>query len=129
MPKDTARPFAFEDLPLNDEGKRIEPEAWGPKYSKPPKPTRKVDVDRWPSNCASGQKYDFDAAKHRAKLKAEFTARAAADRRAWAEDKSKEKFAAYEACPKWKPRDVNKAAWDARKPHYVLRDGAWRLAA
>jgi hypothetical protein len=36
------------------------------------------------SNCASGQWGDFSAAKHRAKLKAEFAADAARDRKAWA---------------------------------------------
>jgi hypothetical protein len=124
---DTARPFAFEDLPLNDEGKRIEPDKWGPLYTKPVKRAKPVnDETRIPTNCASGQKGQFSAAKHRAKLAAEFHAGAAADRRTWAADKSKEKFAAYEACPKWRPRV---SAPPARKPHYVLRDGSWRLAA
>ena len=70
---DNLRPFAFEDLPLNEAGKHIEPKKWGPIYSKPPKPTAKPrGLDPWPSNCASGQKYDYSAAKHRAKLKAEY---------------------------------------------------------
>jgi hypothetical protein len=81
-------PFRFEDLPLNGEGKRVEPESWGPKYSKPPKAGRRVDVDRWPSNCASGQKYEFNAATHRAKIKAEFVTAANADRLKWATGKA-----------------------------------------
>ena len=113
------RPFAFEDLPITN-GKRIEPESWGPIYSKPPKPDRKVAVDRWPTNAPSGQKTaHVDDAKLRAKIKAEFAAKAAADRKAWAADNSKEKHAAYAAAPKYK----------LRKPHYVLRAGEWQLAA
>jgi hypothetical protein len=116
------RPFRFEDL-----NGKPEPESWGPKYSKPPKPGRKVDIDRWPSNCASGQKYDFDAAKHRAKLRAEFAAQANADRKAWAEGRLTIQrpgfcgniYEAYQRAPKYKPR----------KPHYVLRAGEWRIAA
>lgn len=77
------RPFRFEDL-----NGAPEPEHWGPKYSRPPKPA-KVAVDRWPANCASGQKGDFDAKKHCAKLRAEFTAQANADRRAWAAGEAK----------------------------------------
>jgi hypothetical protein len=116
----TAKPFSFDDLPIID-GKRVEPEAWGPRYSKPPKasPAKPRGLDPWPTNCASGQKYDFDAAKHRAKLKAEFAAAAAADRRAWATGQAI--AAAYE-----RAMAAKKAAG---KPHYVLRDGAWRLAA
>ena len=73
------RPFDFTDL-----NGKPEPAHWGPKYSKPVKPGRKQSVDRFPTNCASGQKYDFDAAKHRAKLRAEFEAVCSADKRAWA---------------------------------------------
>jgi len=76
------RPFRFEDL-----NGAPEPEKWGPKYSKPSKAS--PTVDRFPTNCASGQKYDFDAAKHRAKLRAEFAALANADKREWAAGKSK----------------------------------------
>jgi hypothetical protein len=76
-------PFRFEDL----DGKP-EPDAWGPKYSKPPKPGRPVAIDRWPSNCASGQKGDFNAARHRAKIRAEFVAAANADRVKWATGKA-----------------------------------------
>lgn len=75
-------PFRFEDLPLNWEGERVEPAHWGPKYSRPVKPGK--PVDRCPTNCASGQKRCFDAAKHRAKIRAEFEAAANADRRSWA---------------------------------------------
>lgn len=76
-------PFRFEDL-----NGKPEPETWGPRYSKPPKPDRK----RWrepPSFCASGQPFEFNAAKHRAKLKAEFVALANADKRAWANNLTK----------------------------------------
>lgn len=76
---DDKRPFDFADL-----NGKPEPEKWGPKYSKPVKPGRKQSVDHWPTNAPSGQKGDFDAAKHRAKLRAEFEARANADRLAWA---------------------------------------------
>lgn len=145
-----ARPFAFEDLPLNDEGKRIEPEKWGPKYSKPPKPSpaKPRGLDPWPSNCASGQKYDFDAAKHRAKLKAEFAAGAASERLAWATGKLSvdrpgmhgDIHHAYAQAMDAKAarlaneranadRAPQRDAFRPAKPHYVLRDGAWRLAA
>lgn len=111
------RPFAFEDLPLTN-GKRIEPEDWGPRYSKPVKASKPVRREP-PTNAPSGQPFDFDAKKHRAKLKAEFTAMCNADKRAWAMNDSKAKHAAYAAAPKYKPR----------KPHYLYRDGEWRLAA
>ena len=81
-PFNNLRQFRFEDL-----NGAPEPEHWGPKYSKPAKPGK--PVDRCPTNCASGQKYDFDAAKHRAKLRAEFFAQAAQDRRDWAAGKAK----------------------------------------
>jgi hypothetical protein len=85
------RPFSFEDLPYRD-GKRVEPESWGPKYSKPPQPGRKVDVDRWPTNAPSGQKTaHVDDAKFRAKIRAEFAAQANADRVAWATGKPRAK--------------------------------------
>ena len=87
---DTTRPFSFDDLPVNYEGKRIEPASWGPVYSKPPKPGRTVAVDRFPTNCASGQKGDFSAKKHRAKLAAEFTAQANKERANWAAGKPRE---------------------------------------
>lgn len=82
---DDLRPFAFEDLPLTG-NRRIEPESWGPKYSKPSK-TVAPAADRWPSNCASGQKYDYSADKHRAKMRAEFTTQCNADKRNWAAGK------------------------------------------
>src|SRR4029077_14043371 len=31
-PPGLGAPFSFEDLPVNDEGQRIEPESWGPVY-------------------------------------------------------------------------------------------------
>ena len=105
------RPFRFEDLPLEN-GKRIEPEDWGPRYSKPVKAGKPVRREP-PTNAASGQPFDFDAKKHRAKLKAEFAAQANADKRTWAADNSKAKHAAYAAAPKYKPR----------KPHYIFRAG------
>jgi hypothetical protein len=85
------RPFAFEDLPYRD-GKRVEPESWGPIYTKPAQPGRKVDVDRWPTNAPSGQKTaHVDDAKFRAKIRAEFAAQANADRVAWATGKPRAK--------------------------------------
>jgi hypothetical protein len=80
----SARPFDFADLNGNPE-----PEKWGPKYSKPVKRARFNDETNIPTNCASGQKRCFDAAKHRAKLRAEFAALANADRLAWALGKAK----------------------------------------
>jgi hypothetical protein len=81
------RPFSFEDLPYRD-GKRVEPERWGPIYTKPAKPGRKVAVDTWPTNAPSGQKTaHVDDAKHRAKIRAEFAAQANADRAGWATGK------------------------------------------
>lgn len=120
------RPFRFEDIELNSNGKRIEPEDWGPIYSKPPKPGKVVRREP-PTNAPSGQPYEFSAAKHRAKLKAEFTTLANAEKRAWANGLPRkgafgklETIAdAYAAAPKYKPR----------KPHYILREGEWRLAA
>ena len=134
--KRITRPFAFEDLPLNDKGKRVEPESWGPIYSKPKPPPKRVnDETRIPTNCASGQKGQFDAAKHRAKLAAEFAADAAADRLAWATGKlSVDRHGmhgdihhAYAQAMDTKAARLAREA--VRKPHYVLRDGSWRLAA
>jgi hypothetical protein len=80
-----ARPFDFADL----QGKP-EPAKWGPIYSRPPaKRAHWNDETNIPTNCASGQKRCFSAAKHRAKLRAEFAALAEADRRNWALGKSK----------------------------------------
>lgn len=76
------RPFRFEDL-----NGKPEPDKWGPKYSKPPKTDRKVSIDRFPTNCASGQKYDFDCAKYRNQMRARFAAEANADKLAWATGK------------------------------------------
>jgi hypothetical protein len=72
---DNLRPFDFADL-----AGAPEPESWGPKYSKPAKPSAKP-IDRCPTNCASGQKYTFDAKKHRATLLAKLYADINADRR------------------------------------------------
>jgi hypothetical protein len=78
-----ARPFRFEDL--NGEP---EPKKWGPLYSRPVKAKRSFnDETNIPTNCVSGQKHDFDAAKHRAKMLAELHAQAASDRLAWARGK------------------------------------------
>ena len=82
-----ARPFDFADL----QGKP-EPAKWGPIYTRPPaKRARFNDETNIPTNCASGQKRCFDAAKHRAKLRAEFAALANADQREWALGKLKSK--------------------------------------
>jgi hypothetical protein len=79
------RPFDFADL----QGKP-EPAKWGPIYTRPPaKAKRFNDETNIPTNCASGQKRCFDAAKHRAKLRAEFAALANADQREWALGKRK----------------------------------------
>ena len=79
------RPFRFEDL----DG-RPEPKSWGPIYTKPVKAKRPFnDETNIPTNCASGQKRCFDAAKHRAKIRAEFAALANAERLAWALGKAK----------------------------------------
>ena len=133
-------PFNFADL--NGEP---EPERWGPRYSKPAKPGKLRRVEP-PTNAPSGQPYDFSATKHRAKLKAEFTARANADRRAWADGKpiaigyaTEEGYAtrnavkttiveAYEEAMKSKRlREGNANALRPRKPHYMLRAGQWVL--
>jgi hypothetical protein len=83
---DTAKPFRFEDL-----NGKPEPKSWGPRYSKPVKAKRAFnDETNIPTNCASGQKRCFDAAKHRAKLRAEFAAQATADRLAWASGKARD---------------------------------------
>lgn len=80
-----ARPFDFADL-----NGRPEPEKWGPKYSKPVKRKSAFnDETNIPTNCASGQKRDFSAAKHRTKIRAEFAAKAEAEKRAWAAGQSK----------------------------------------
>jgi hypothetical protein len=80
-----ARPFRFEDL-----NGKPEPKAWGPIYTKPVKAKRPCnDETHIPTNCASGQKRCFDAAKHRAKIRAEFAATANAERLAWALGKAK----------------------------------------
>src|SRR5580693_9012333 len=73
-----ARPFRFEDL-----NGKPEPKSWGPLYTKPVKAKRPFnDETNIPTNCASGQKRCFDAAKHRAKIRAEFAAVANAEKRA-----------------------------------------------
>ena len=139
--KDTARPFAFEDLPLNSDGQRIEPESWGPTYDIKRQRGKTIgevvrakqlaelhslaSAGKCHVNIKADLKYNYTSAKARAAMRTAFHAQAAADRRAWAADTSKEKFAAYDAAPKWKPR----VSAPARKPHYVLREGAWRLAA
>ena len=112
------RPFRFEDL----KG-RPEPERWGPKYSKPPaKRVRFNDETNIPTNCASGQKGPFSAAKHRAKLKAEFAAAAEAEKRKWAMSQAIRD--AYKACPKIRDRKPKPI-----KPHYLLIGGEFKLAS
>ena len=128
-------PFSFEDLPINDEGKRIEPEKWGPTYDIKRQRGKTIgeavrakqlaelhsaaSAGKCHVNIKADLKYSYTSAKARAAMKAAFHAAAAADRRAWAMDNSKEKFAAYDAAPKWRPR----------KPHFILRDGKLALAA
>lgn len=53
------------------------------------KPKREPDTLSERSNCASGQATEFNAAKHRATLKAMFHAHSASDRLAWAKGESK----------------------------------------
>ena len=85
---DTTIPFRFEDLPLNYEGKRVEPESWGPIYSKPQKPGRKPVLDNWPTNAPSGQKTAHVCSiKLRAKIRAEFQALDNKQRADWAAGK------------------------------------------
>lgn len=144
------RPFAFEDLPIKD-GKRVEPEAWGPIYTKPPAKPKALRAYDPPTNAPSGQKGPVvDCAKHRAKIKAEFVAAANAERRAWADGKPRPGpfgkdetiVTAYElAMAAKRARLADLAAVAAvmspapapapapRKPHYVLREGKWKLAA
>src|SRR4029077_11013117 len=96
----SAAPFRFEDLAVNDDGQRIEPESWGPVYNIKRKrgqdvgdAVREAQAQAWKrdpvfhSNSPSGQAFEFSAAKHRARMKAEFTAQCNADRRAWADNK------------------------------------------
>jgi hypothetical protein len=132
QPQRGARSFAFEDLPLDDQGRRIEPESWGPIYSKPVKPTHLRVYDP-PTNAPSGQKGPIvDDAKLRAKIKAEFVARCHAERKGWAEGRltidrpgfSGNIVAAYEQA-----MAAKRARLAARKPHYVLRAGEWRQAS
>jgi hypothetical protein len=135
---DCERPFAFEDLPVNANGKRIEPEKWGPVYTKPPaKPTHLRAYDP-PTNAPSGQKGPVvDDAKFRAKLRAENTAIVNAARRAWADGKprpaafGKEEtiVKAYEAAMTAKRARLAalEAVKAAIRPHYVLRAGKWQL--
>jgi hypothetical protein len=82
------RPFSFEDL----QG-RSDPKRWGPVYRRPVKTKRPVnDEASIPTNCASGQKHDFDAAKHRAKMLAELHALAQQEKTEWAIGKAKGKL-------------------------------------
>jgi hypothetical protein len=82
-------PFRFEDL--NGEP---EPESWGPVYDIKRKrgqsvsdAVREAQAKVWKrdpvfhSNCASGQAFEFSSSKHRARMKAEFTALCNAERR------------------------------------------------
>jgi hypothetical protein len=83
--QDFFRPFRFEDL-----NGRPEPKRWGPLYSRPVKSKRPFnDETNIPTNCPSGQKHDFDAAKHRAKMLAELHALAQKEKIAWAIGKAK----------------------------------------
>ena len=90
---DNNAPFRFEDL-----NGKPEPESWGPTYnikrkrgqtiSEAVREAHSVVWKRDPvfhSNSPSGQAFEFSAAKHRARLKAEFTAMCNADKRNWAQ--------------------------------------------
>src|SRR4029077_19578809 len=96
----SAAPFRFEDLPVNDDGQRLEPESWGPVYDIKRKrgqdvgdAVREAHTALWKrdpvfhTNSPSGQAFEFSVAKHRARMKAEFTAAANRDRLAWATSK------------------------------------------
>ena len=88
---DDKRPFDFADL-----NGKPDPEKWGPKYSRPVKAKRACnDETNIPTNCASGQKRCFNAAKHRAKLRAEVAAQATADQLKWVLGKSKSKSVGF----------------------------------
>jgi hypothetical protein len=117
---------------LDHNGRRVEPESWGPIYSKPVKPTHLRDYDP-PTNAPSGQKGPIvDDAKFRAKLKAEFVARCNAERKAWADGKLKINRPGFhgDICDAYNQAMAEKRArLAARKPHYVLRAGEWKLAA
>jgi len=129
----SAAPFRFEDLPVNADGQRIEPESWGPVYDIKRKrgqsvsdAVREANERVWKrdpifhTNSPSGQAFEFRAAKHRARMKAEFTAVCNAERRKWA--MSYDIAAAYEAA-----MAAKRARLAKRKPHYVLRAGQWQL--
>jgi hypothetical protein len=125
-------PFRFEDL-----AGKPEPESWGPVYNIKRKrgqtvseAVREAQAQVWKrdppfhSNSASGQAFEFSAAKHRARMKSEFTAQCNAERRAWAV--SSAIVTAYEQAMAAKRARLAAAQ---PKPHYVYRSGAWKLAA
>ena len=138
-------PFRFEDL-----AGEPEPEAWGPAYNIKRRrgqsvgdAVREAHAAVWKrdpvfhTNSPSGQAFEFSAAKHRARLKAEFTVQCNAERRAWADGKPRKGaygkettiLDAYEDAMKAKRlRESNANALPPRKPHYLLRAGQWVLA-
>ena len=135
-------PFRFEDL-----NGKPEPEAWGPVYDikrkrgqsvseaireKQISELRSAANGKWHVNLAADLKYKFSAAKHRARVKAEFTAQCNADKRNWADGKPR--YGKTETIVEvYKQAMLDKAARlaisKACKPHYVLRAGEWKLAA
>jgi hypothetical protein len=134
MSEHSERPFAFEDLPLNGDGKRVEPESWGPIYTKPAKPGKIRHVEP-ATNAASGQPYEFSAARHRAKLKSEFAAQANADKRSWANGTATLNRRGFSGkiVDAYKQAMIEKCARlaivKASKPHYIYRNNTWKLAA
>ena len=148
------RPFAFEDLPLNNEGKRIEPEKWGPAYnikrqrgktiSEVVRAKQLAELHSLASagkchvNIKADLKYNYTSAKARAAMRAAFHAAAAAERRDWAMGTltvdrpgfSGNIVAAYEAAMTAKRARLEREALKpARKPHYIVRAGKFELAA
>jgi hypothetical protein len=131
-------PFRFEDL--NGEP---EPESWGPTYDIKRKrgqsvsdAVREAQARVWKrdkvfhTNSASGQAFEFSASKHRARMKAEFTAQCNADRRAWAEGRltiDRPGFSGNIVAAYAQAMADKRARLATRKPHYVLRAGEWRL--
>jgi hypothetical protein len=137
-----ARPFSFDDLEGNPE-----PEKWGSIYdikrqrgktiSEVVRAKQLSELHAFASrgkchvNIKADLKYKYSSAKANAAARAAFHAQAAADRRAWAAGTltidrpgfSGNIVAAYEQAM------AAKRARLARKPHYLLRDGQWRLAA
>ena len=146
------RPFAFEDITPDHNGDRIEPEKWGPVYNIQRQRGKTIgEVVRAKQiselragygtctvNLKADLKYKYSGAKARAACSREFHAAAARDRRAWATGSDIVK--AYELAMAAKAvrlanerssadRAPQRDAFRPPKPHYVLRDGKFSLAA